>query len=411
MRRAVATTLAVLAAAGCRVSPRPPAQPVLEDLPAGRWRVVARHRDRVLLAADREIARGVRRREPPHTDRRDVPPEREVPTLIFERGRVRPGPPARYDPRLLPGAPPRRDTLRVHSVPFAGRTVVFAQSGNVAHHPLGAPELGRHVVEAANRLWLLDERGIRRLTADTVREFRRAELQAMTREGVSILYWASWPLWSPDGSRIAYVTNRSHLRAGTRGQEIWLLDLATGREWPLLSEPGNVSFVPHGWLGEEFVYGDSRPGGLSAVNTRTGRRRFIALAAFLGVDPAHRQLAYMEQRGDSIETRRVRVVTGDRTIDVPPAPPGFAYAHATAVFSPEGRRVLLEASTRGGESHVLLLVELDVQRVEELLRWSIGPGRSYHSGWPAWLDRSTILVRLIEYGTGRESSHLLRLPD
>jgi WD40-like Beta Propeller Repeat len=410
MRRAVAAALAVLAAAGCRVNPRPPAQPVLEDLPAGRWRVVARHRDQVLLAADREIARGVRRRDDPRRGRAEpFGPELEVPTLIFERGRVRPGPTARHDPRPLVGAPPR-DTLMLHSVPFAGRTVVFAQTGN-APHPVGAPgEPGRYVLEVADRLWLLDERGIRRLTADTVGNFRHAELQAMTREGESILYWASWPLWSPDGSRIAYVTNRSHLRAGTRGQEIWLLDLATGREWPLLSEPGGVAFSPYGWLGEELVYTDNRGGGLSAVNTRTGRRRFIALAAGLGLDPAHRRLAYMEQRGDSIETRRVRVVTGGRTIDVPPAPPGFAYTHATPVFSPDGRRVLLEASTHSGESRVLLLVDLDAGRVQELLRWSLGPGRSYHSGWPAWLDRSTILIRRTEYGTGRESSQLLRLP-
>jgi hypothetical protein len=253
MLRNITLAVAMMAnAAACRPAAPPAPAPTWEDLPAPSWGVVARRDGSVLLAARRVIVRGVARPDD-RTRGRDAERAREYPTLIFENGRLRPGPIARADVRVLPPGGPR-DTLRLYSLEFRGRPVFFTQAGEAPAPPYESPaEPGLYVVQHGDRLWLLSELGVEQLTADTVRGIARDTLRSQTGEVGPQLFWATWPLWSPDGSVVAYMTNRTWMLARAGGHEIWLADVRGRSERPLLSEAGQ-DFIPAGWLGSEFLY-------------------------------------------------------------------------------------------------------------------------------------------------------------
>jgi Tol biopolymer transport system component len=245
-----------------------------------------------------------------------------------------------------------------------------------------------------------------RLTADTVMGIARDTLRSRTREGGPHLFWATQPLWSPDGASIAYVTNRGWMLRREGGQEVWLADVRSGRERPLLSEPGEF-FAPSGWLGPELVY-TSRAGGISAVNVRTGARRAIARGSAVAFSPRGSRLLYMTSAGDTV---RAHVLTGRGAVDVPDPPPGERLEYAGA-FSPDGDRLVLGTSFArdSGMTRALYLFALGEQRLTKLSEWSFRDGSRHPLGLPAWLDDSTLLLTRFDRGTGLESSALVRLP-
>ncbi len=383
--------------------------PAFEDLPAPSWRIVARREGKVLLAAQRVIVRGIRRREDP---RRGAGAERapEYPTLIFENGRLRDGPVARATVLVLPGGG-QRDTLRLYSLEFEGRPVLFAQAGEGPHPHESPAEPGLYVVERDDRLWLVAPTGITQLTADTVRGIARDTLRSQQREGVRHLFWATWPLWSPDGSAVAYVTNRTWMLARPSAQEIWLADVRARRERPLLSEPGEP-FAPAGWLGSEFVYA-ARERGIFAINIHTGERRPLGVGAVAATSPSGSRLLYMRwvgSVGDAVF--RAHVVTERGVVvDVPDPPPGERLSYGGS-FSPSGNRLVLDTRFErdSGVTRALYVFDLGAKRLTRLLRWSIREGIRHPDGAPAsWLDDSTLLLNQVDRSTGLESSTLLRL--
>lgn len=106
--------------------------------------------------------------------------------------------------------------------------VLLAACGGSGGRP--ADSHGREIVEADGTLSIhVPGAAPRRLVGDTAGGFVRSELAAKQREGLVILYWAAAPVPSPDGRRVAYVTNREAVRAGTAGQSIWIVNHAHRR--------------------------------------------------------------------------------------------------------------------------------------------------------------------------------------
>lgn len=409
--RLVAGALAVVAA--CQSAEAPAAKTLTwEELPSPSWRIVARRDGKVLLAANR-VVRGLagRRAEtrsaPARSDasrRHRVAREPQYPTLIFENGRVRDGPIALAHTRVLGTGP--RDTLHLYSTRFEGRRVLFAQTGDVSMPPSESPaEPGLYVIEHADRLWLLADSGAIQLTADTVAGIARDTLQSQTMEGQRHLYWASGPLWKPDGSAIAYVTNRTWMLARGGGQEVWLLDVRSRRERPLLSGRGEF-FSPAGWLGSELVF-IWRERGIFAMNPQSGRRREIATGAVSAFSPRGSRLLYTTW-GDTV---RGHVLTERGVVTIPDPPPGERLSYG-GTFSPRGDRVVVE-TTFAPDSGIsaLYLFELGTQRLRPLTRWSFREGARHPQGFPQWLDDSTLLLTQFDRATGLESSTIVRLPS
>lgn len=357
----------------------------------------------MLLAANRVILRGIRRPD----DRGRVGGAerlREYPTLIFENGRLRTGPTARANLLVLAGGA-TRDTLRLYSLEFEGRPVLFAQTGE-APAPRESPvEPGLYVVEHDDRLWLVRPTGVTRLTADTTRGIARERLRSQQREGVRSLFWAAGPLWSPDGSAIAYVTNRTWMLTSSGGQEVWLADVRARRERPLLSERGQF-FSSAGWLGSELVYA-ARERGISAIDVSTGARRAIAVGSVVAISPSGSRLLYMTSAGDTV---RGHILTADGAVNIPTPPPGERLDYGGA-FSPSGNRLVLGASFArdSGITRALYVFDLAAKRLTPLVRWSFSEGTRHPHGLPAWLDDSTLLLTQLDHSTGLESSILVRL--
>ena len=229
----------------------------------------------------------------------------------------------------------RLESLPLSDVPAANGTPSLLQS------PVDA---GLTLVERDHRIWLRDRSGrLRQLTADTTGEHRFAELFARQREGEVILYWATVPMWSPDGKLVAYVTNRESVRAGTRGQAVWVVDPATGAERPVLSTPGK-SYRHVGWLGGELLFfGDAAPG-VWAVDPGSGVQRPVSDGYVSATTRDGSAVAIT--RGDSVVVLSRGVAT-----DLPAPPPGYRYA-SDAEFSPNGQRLAIALSDGRGGSQV-----------------------------------------------------------
>ena len=361
-----------------------------EDLTGPAWRVAARRDGKVLLA----LQRATRRAE-------------GSPTLIFENGRHRQGPDARIT--MIPlRAGERPDTLRLQSLMFDGETVLYARAGDgpVLYQSPVEPRL--YVAEHGNHLWLVTAAGATRLTADTVQGIARDTLRAQQREGVRHLFWAATPLWSPDGSAIAYVTNRTWMLNPRGGQEVWIVEPQTGRERPLLSEPGEF-FSPQGWLGSELVY-QPRQGPISAIDVRSGKRRAIASGAVVAISPSASRMLYMVPVGDTAV--RAHVVTErNLVVDVPDLPTGQRFDYRGA-FSPSGDCILLGTSFArdSGITRALYVFDVGARRLTRLMQWSHREGNRHPDGSPgAWLDESTLLLTQFDRNTRQESSMLVRL--
>jgi heat shock protein HslJ len=368
------------------------------ELPPPSWQIVARRAGVVLLAARPPMRASAGRGEAS----RDA--AREYPTLVFENGRITDGPTARADPHALGEGP--RDTLRLYSLGFAGGRVVFPQPGEAPPLLESPTRPGVYVVERDDRLWLLDDSGVVRLTADTVAGIARDTLRLHTREAGPHLFWAATPLWNPDGSAIAYVTNRTWMLARPSGQEIWLADIAAGRERPLLSERGEF-FSPMGWLGSELVHGARRPG-IFTVDVRTGRRRTIAIGTAEAFSRQGTRLMYTTTENGRL---RAHVIEAGEVIHVPDPPPAERLDHG-GMFSPSGDRLVLGTSfmADSGITRALYVFDIDARRLTCIVKWNLREGSQHPQGIPEWLDDSTLLVTRAERRTGRSTSAMLRVP-
>ena len=367
-----------------------------DDLPSPAWRIVARRGGAVLLAAERTARRNEGR------GAAGVEQERELPTLVFENGRFASGPTARAARR---GIGPR-DTIDVYTLELNGEPVIFGRAGAAPPLLESPTRPGVYVLEHDDRLWLLTDSSVVQLTADTAGGIARDTLRSRTREGGPLLYWATSPHWSPDGSSVAYVTNRTWMLSRPSGQEIWIVDATTRRERPLLSERGEV-FAPAGWLGSELVYIGRQPG-IFAIDLRTSRRRTIAIGTAEAFAPRGSRLLYTTMVDEQL---RGHVVTERGVIVVPNPPAGQRLDHGGA-FSPSGRRLVLGTSFArdSGITRALYVLDIDERRLASIATWNLREGDRHPVGMPTWLDDSTLLVDRYDRRTRTRSSASVRVP-
>lgn len=79
----------------------------------------------------------------------------------------------------------------------------------------------------------------------------RQKMKALPDHGEElnpILYWMEDITFSPDGSQIAFTSNRERIGQGS-GVDVWLHDIATGQDTRVLSTK-DVSYSVHGWTAD-----------------------------------------------------------------------------------------------------------------------------------------------------------------
>jgi Tol biopolymer transport system component len=165
------------------------------------------------------------------------------------------------------------------------------------------------------------------------------------------------PKWSPDASRIAFKER----------QNLWILDLATGRCDTVFSEPGKMP-VPSSWSGdgsEIFVSlregPEMRTSSIWAISTNgSGRRRLThdtgSSFPYADLSPDGSLLAVVacERRDCDLW---VMLSTGGDRVQITSHP---AYDDGPA-WSPDGTRIAF-VSTRSGNFDIWT-VEVDVERI------------------------------------------------
>ena len=227
------------------------------------------------------------------------------------------------------------------------------------------------VTEELDGLWLQTADGVRRrVTATSVNGYDYDSLAAKQEEGRVIFYWAAAPVLSPRGDVIAYATNREAVASDTSGQSIWMVDLASGRERPLLHEAGR-SFRPVGWWGADVVvYIGDRPG-VWGVDVMSRRTRLLAPGTFVAAADDGSAVAIAEGVPDDVS---IRVLTDAGFLNVP-APPGELEFLAQGIFSADGAALILHAAADSGFERVRFRFDLAERSLVELDRSTVAPRR------------------------------------
>ena len=379
-------------------NPLPAQSARFEPLPAGAWSIVSRENEMTVLA-----------RRPERRSRTTRPPSGQRPTasvnaeLLVFLGSSKP---IRKNSilRRVPVGGVRSGTVPVHFAEIGGKQIAF-NPGGVGPRMLASPRERRvYVFEQAGTIQRLGANSIvSPAVADVILNFDRHAMLAQHRaEGVYLL-WAGDPSWSGNGRYLVYATNRDALLAGQHGQSIWLLDVVSRTERPLLADPAE-SFGALGWLGNTLLYTDGS-GGISSVDIQSGKRQRIVSGFLLAVDQQGQALAYAA--GASPENRSVHILQRGRPFDIPPAPAGYSY-QPHADFSPNGNMLLLVARTREGRAK-LAAYSLTTRRIEFLDLPGI-PESSILVDRSAWIRNNLVLVTTADRSSGRERSRVVSIP-
>lgn len=146
--------------------------------------------------------------------------------------------------------------------------MVTAGSGKSVIIPMEAEGLGcgfvssndktKYLISSLKGLWLLegDSKNAVMISKETFNGKSYEELQAEMSlkyagsDGTEVIFWNDNPIFSPDGSKIAYITNRDCISTG--GQSVWLYDLETGEEKVLTSGSGEY-YRCIGWLSPNHI--------------------------------------------------------------------------------------------------------------------------------------------------------------
>jgi hypothetical protein len=263
-----------------------------------------------------------------------------------------------------------------------------------------------YAFEHAGHVWrFTGAEGSRRLTAETVQGFDLATLRAARTEESGPLLWAINPLWSRDGQWLAYTTNRNAVRSNTSGQEVWLIDVQSGTERPLLSTTG-VTYVAVGWMERELLFRrDDQPGAVLAIDPVSGAVRRVTDGYPLAIADTGRSVAVL--RGADVTDATIHIVRPQGTTDLP-APPAGHYFIAIAQPSPNGSAFLLMARTLEG-AHQIGVFRIATGQIEWTPLEGV-PARRALTDPPRWVTNARVLLNFADRRTGAAQAQLLGIP-
>lgn len=149
---------------------------------------------------------------------------------------------------------------KIANLSFDGKTILAA--ADPEYSPCGlipSPDCTKYVLATEKGLWLLEagKQDVSKISKDefngkTYNELRNELKKKLAGiEGPAIVWWNDNPIFSPDGSKIVYMTNRDCIASG--GSSLWLYDLTTGEEQPLIKNDGGEFHRCQGWVDNKHI--------------------------------------------------------------------------------------------------------------------------------------------------------------
>ena len=118
-----------------------------------------------------------------------------------------------------------------------------------------SPDHTKYLLANLRGMWLIpaDSNDIVKISADTYMgktyDELSSELKAYWRskgsDGPATLFWNDYPLFSPDSSKVVYITNKDCTNGGN---SIWIYDFLTNTESPLIKSTEGEYYNYDGWL-------------------------------------------------------------------------------------------------------------------------------------------------------------------
>jgi hypothetical protein len=145
---------------------------------------------------------------------------------------------------------------------FEGKTILTPADPEYSSLPMGlimSPDRKKYLIPTNSGMWLL-ENGINQALKISKDSYKGKNIWQLTEElsslypdldGPFVIWWNEDPKFSPDSSKIAFTTNRDFKRA--HGMSVWIYDLATSLERPIVGFEDKEHYLVKGWVGNNHL--------------------------------------------------------------------------------------------------------------------------------------------------------------
>lgn len=145
---------------------------------------------------------------------------------------------------------------KIAKIYFNNKTILAADPDHTPFRLIPSSDFSRYLIVHDDReLWFIDDpvKCIpKKISKDTYEGKSISELlKSISGRDDRLLYWISNPMFSPDGNKVAFISNRDCL--DRQGSSIWINDLTTNNEYALVRSINGEYYNLIGWFDSENV--------------------------------------------------------------------------------------------------------------------------------------------------------------
>lgn len=168
------------------------------------------------------------------------------------------------------------------------------------------------------------------------------------------LYWSTLPVWSQDGSQIAFISNRDHVNTDKPGiLTLWVHDVATGTETQV-SGDDLAAARPFGWTADgsvlytEYQWTNNKSHAtITALNPTTKQKNSLATGEFVAISDDQHTILYTTGEADNVKLFALNVASGESKL-VYKAANGEVLRSYKADFSADGTKIVTDVQSQTG---------------------------------------------------------------
>jgi len=307
---------------------------------------------------------------------------------------------------------------KIANLSIDGKTILVPADPEYSSYGLiPSPDCTKYILTTEKGLWLLEagkqvpskisKDKFNGKTYNDLRNELRKKLAGI--EGPAIVWWNDNPIFSPDGSKIVYMTNRDCVASG--GSSLWLYDLATGEERPLITNAGGEHHRCQGWMDNNHIVYVKSAQGIDQyfITDVEGNPKELRLdgkeSRILSI--YNDMIAYYYSQGSQRDFFRMVKIDPENSLDDVSViyeksiegalrqtmPPAFSATRRN--FSPDGSKLAYLYAPDSDETvPYIAIVSLDT-REETILKEALSKDKERTVFYDFdWLDNQRLLVRI-----------------